>query len=209
MYSESVQEIIEKPLLEATSGVNVFFHASGREDIDARMLGNGRPFVAEVTRPKKRFIDLKKLEESINSYGKRKIEVLGLKPANKDIVRELKKGESTQKEYRVLIDFENKIETRDMRLLEDSLRNTLIKQETPLRVLHRRANLMREKYIYEVNVKKLSPKKAEMKIRCQGGLYVKELVTGDEGRTEPSISKILGNIAKPMKLDVLNVIMET
>jgi len=209
MYSESVQEIIEKPLLEATSGMNMSFHASGREDIDARMLGNGRPFVAEVTRPKKRFIDLKKLEEAVNSYGKRKIEVSGLKPANKDVVRELKKGESTQKEYRVLIDFENKIETRDVRLLEDSLRNTMIKQETPLRVLHRRANLMREKYIYEVNVKKLSPKKAEMKIRCQGGLYVKELVTGDEGRTVPSISTILGNKAKPMKLDVLNVIMET
>jgi tRNA pseudouridine synthase 10 len=59
-----------------------------------------------------------------------------------------------------------------------------------------------------VNVKKLSPKKAEMKIRCQGGLYVKELVTGDEGRTIPSVSAILGNKAKPLKLDVLNVIME-
>ena len=64
---------------------------------------------------------------------------------------------------------------------------------------------MREKYIYEVNVKKMSPRKAEMKIRCQGGLYVKELVTGDEGRTDPSVSEILNNKAKPVKLDVLNV----
>jgi len=81
-------------------------------------------------------------------------------------------------------------------------------QKTPLRVLHRRADLTREKYIYEVKVKKLSPKKAEMKVRCQGGLYVKELVTGDEGRTTPSVSEILKNRAKPIKLDVLNVIME-
>jgi tRNA pseudouridine synthase 10 len=58
-----------------------------------------------------------------------------------------------------------------------------------------------------VNVKKLSPKKAEMKIRCQGGLYVKELVTGDGGRTVPSVSEILKNRATPMKLDVLKVIM--
>ncbi|MCJ7767320.1 tRNA pseudouridine(54/55) synthase Pus10, partial [Candidatus Bathyarchaeota archaeon] len=65
-----------------------------------------------------------------------------------------------------------------------------------------------EKYIYEVNVKKLSPNKAEMRIRCQGGLYVKELVTGDEGRTANSVSEILNNKAKPLKLDVLNVIME-
>jgi tRNA pseudouridine synthase 10 len=67
--------------------------------------------------------------------------------------------------------------------------------------------MTREKYIYDVNVKKLSPKKAEMKIRCQGGLYVKELVTGDEGRTVPSVSEILNNKARPMKLDVLSVIM--
>jgi tRNA pseudouridine synthase 10 len=59
-----------------------------------------------------------------------------------------------------------------------------------------------------VKVKKLSPKKVQMKIRCQGGLYVKELVTGDEGRTVPNVSDILGNRAKPSKLDVLNVLME-
>jgi tRNA pseudouridine synthase 10 len=74
--------------------------------------------------------------------------------------------------------------------------------------LHRRADLIREKYIYEVKVKKVSLKRAEMKIRCQGGLYVKELVSGDEGRTVPNVSELLGNRAKPLKLDVLNVIME-
>jgi tRNA pseudouridine synthase 10 len=74
--------------------------------------------------------------------------------------------------------------------------------------LHRRADLTREKYIYEVKVKKLSLKKAEMKISCQGGLYVKELVSGDEGRTTPNVSDLLGNRAKPLKLDVLNIIMD-
>jgi len=34
------------------------------------------------------------------------------------------------------------------------------------------------------------------------------LVTGDEGRTTPSVSDFLENTAKPIKLDVLNVIME-
>jgi tRNA U54 and U55 pseudouridine synthase Pus10 len=33
-------------------------------------------------------------------------------------------------------------------------------------------------------------------------------VTGDEGRTANSVSEILNNKAKPLKLDVLNVIME-
>jgi tRNA pseudouridine synthase 10 len=208
MYPESVQEIIEGPFLSETNGVEASFHASGREDIDARMLGNGRPFVIEVIRPKRRFLDLKKIEKTVNVLGRGKVQVSGLEPANRDVVRRLKKGEGTQKEYRVLMEFESAIKAKDLDTLEKSLANTTIKQETPTRVLHRRANMTREKYIYEVNVKKLSPKKAQMKIRCQGGLYVKELVTGDEGRTVPSISGILKNRAKPVKLDVLNVITE-
>jgi len=207
MYLESVQEIIEKPFLKATKGLETSFHASGREDIDARMLGNGRPFVIEINRPQKRFLNLKKIEKAVNVNGKGKVEVTNLRPADRDAVRKLKKGESTQKEYRVLIEFEDKITPKDLHLIEEKLTNTMIKQQTPIRVMHRRADLTREKYIYEVNVKKLSPKKAEMKIRCQGGLYVKELVTGDEGRTTPSISEILKNKAKPMNLDVLNIIM--
>jgi len=208
-YPESVEEIIEQPFLEATDGVKASFHASGREDIDARMLGNGRPFVIETTKPRKRFLDLKKLEKAVNAYAKGKVKVSNLCFANRDVVRKLKKAESSQKGYRVIMKFENKITAGNLRLLEDKLRNTVIKQRTPTRVLHRRANLTREKYIYEVKVKKLSPKKAEMRIRCQGGLYVKELVTADDGRTKPSVSEILKNKAEPIELDVLNVFMKS
>jgi tRNA pseudouridine synthase 10 len=208
MYAESVQEIVEGPFLQATLGVKSSFHASGREDIDARMLGNGRPFVIEITEPKKRFLDLKKLMKEVNVQGKGKVQVSQLQFADKDVVRNLKKGESTQKEYRLIMEFEKQIAAKDLRLLEVRLTNALVKQRTPLRVVHRRADLTREKYIYEVNVKKMSPQKAEMKIRCQGGLYVKELVTGDEGRTIPNVSEILNNKAKPLKLDVLNILMD-
>lgn len=208
MYPESVEEIIEKPFLDVTKGVKASFHASGREDIDARMLGKGRPFVIEITQPKRRFLDLKKLEEAVNAYAKGKVEVSDLRFADKDVVRKLKRAESAQKEYCIIVEFENKITAKDLRLLEEKLTSTMIKQKTPVRVLHRRADLTREKYIYEVKVKKLSPKRAEMRVRCQGGLYVKELVTGDEGRTTPSVSEILKNKAKPIKLDVLNIIMK-
>ena len=208
MYKESVQEIIEGPFLKATEGLCASFHASGREDIDARMLGTGRPFVIEITRPRKRFLNLGQLQKEVNAAGKGKVRVSNLRPADKTVVRRLKKGESTQKEYRVLIEFENEITDRALHKVEKGLAKILIKQQTPLRVVHRRADITREKYIYEVDVKKLSLKKAEMKIRCQGGLYVKELVTGDEGRTIPNVSAILKNKAKPLKLDVLKVAME-
>ncbi len=208
LYPESVEELVSAPFLEAAEGEKTAFHASGREDIDARMLGSGRPFVVEVSKPKKRLLDLKKLEEAINKAAKGKVEISRLRFSNRDVVRKLKKAESAQKEYRVRIEFENEVSDEDMQLLEDKLNSTLIKQQTPLRVLHRRADLTRERYIYKVKVKKVSPKEAKMQVRCQGGLYVKELVSGDEGRTTPSVSELLKNQAKTLKLDVLNVIME-
>ncbi len=208
MYPESVEEIVEQPFLEAARSSKASFHAAGREDIDARMLGNGRPFVVEVDEPKKRFLNLSALQKAVNEHGKGRVSVSDLRLGDKSTVRRLKRGEMSQKEYRVLVGFENRILAENLRLLERTLNSTMIAQQTPNRVLHRRADLTREKYIYDVKIKKLSPKKAEMRIRCQGGLYVKELVTGDEGRTNPNISQILKNKAKPLKLDVLNVIME-
>jgi tRNA pseudouridine synthase 10 len=208
MYPESVEELASKPLLEAAEGEKTAFHASGREDIDARMLGSGRPFAIEISKPKKRFLDLKKLEAAVNANAAGKVEVSTLRFTTKDVVRRLKKAESAQKEYRVLVKFENEVSEEDLRHLEEKLSGASIKQQTPLRVLHRRADLTREKYIYKVKVKKVSLKRAEMEIRCQGGLYVKELISGDEGRTMPNVSELLGNRAKPLKLDVLNVIME-
>jgi len=206
-YPESVEELISEPILKATGGTKTSFHASGREDVDARMLGKGRPFVLEIAQPKRRFLDLKQIEEAVNTHAKGKVEVSRLRFVDKDFVRKLKRAESAQKEYRVTVEFEKEVTDADLELLEEKLTGAVIRQRTPLRVLHRRADLTREKYIYEVKAKRLSPNRAELKVRCQGGLYVKELVTGDEGRTTPSVSEILGNKAKPIKLDVLKVIV--
>jgi tRNA pseudouridine synthase 10 len=200
--------LVSKPFLEAAEGEKTAFHASGREDIDARMLGNGRPFVVEVSKPKRRFLDLAKLKDKINCDAEGRVEVSGLRFTDRDVVRKLKKAESAQKEYRVLIEFDRDVSKGDLQGLEEKLSGALIKQRTPLRVVHRRADLTREKYIYWVKVKKVSPKRAEMEVRCQGGLYVKELVSGDEGRTMPSVSELLGTGAKPIKLDVLDVILD-
>jgi tRNA pseudouridine synthase 10 len=208
LYAESVEELVSNPILDAAEGTESAFHASGREDVDARMLGTGRPFVIEISKPKKRSIDLKKVEEIINSTAKDKVEISRLRFSNRDVIRKIKKAENAQKEYRVLVVFDNEITDADMQLAEEKLNNITIKQQTPLRVLHRRADLTRERYIYKLKAKKVSLKEAEVQVRCQGGLYVKELVSGDEGRTTPSFTELLKNPAKTLKLDVLNVIMD-
>jgi tRNA pseudouridine synthase 10 len=208
MYSESVEEIIAGPVLEKTGGESVAFHAAGREDVDARMLGTGRPFVMEVKKPRRRFIDLQNLTELVNEHGRGKIEVSSLRSASKDDVKRLKRGEGAQKMYKVLIDFDRDVSDEELDAVTKTLTKASIRQQTPLRVLHRRADLIREKYIYETHLKRLAPNRAEMKIRCQGGLYIKELVSGDEGRTIPSVASIINVKATPLELDVLKVIME-
>jgi len=207
MYPESVEELIAKPILEVTLGDGTAFHAAGREDRDARMLGNGRPFVIEIKRPKRRNINLKSLERAINEHADGKVEVLDLRFGDKGDVRKLKEMEGSQKVYRVVIKFDREITKEEMIELERKLTGATIYQRTPVRVLHRRANHLREKRIYEVKVKRLSTDSIEMWVRCQGGLYVKELVTGDNGRTEPNVSKIVNAKAEPLELDVLDVII--
>jgi len=206
MYQESVEELIAKPVLERTLGEETSFHAAGREDRDARMLGRGRPFIIEVKRPKKRNIDLKDLERAINEYAAGKVKVLNLRFADKKMIRDLKSLEEAQKIYRVIVRFDREVTDEEISKLERELTNATIYQRTPIRVLHRRSDRVREKHIYEVKIKRLSKNTIKMRIRCQGGLYVKELVTGDRGRTNPSVSSIINAKAEPLELDVLNVL---
>jgi tRNA pseudouridine synthase 10 len=206
MYPESVEELIGEPIKKITKGTDISFHASGREDIDARMLGKGRPFIIEIKDPKKRFLDLKKLEETINQQAKNKISVSELYFATKDDVRKLKKAEKAEKIYRVIVKFNRDITDEEIALLEKTLTNRLIRQKTPTRVLHRRTDKIREKHIYKTKIKRLTSNTIRMKIHCEGGLYIKELITSDKGRTTPSVSQILNIEATPLKLDVLNIL---
>jgi len=207
-YPESVEEIIGNPALEMTQGEDIAFHGAGREDIDARMLGLGRPFVIEVKKPRKRFISLERLCSIVNANAKGKVEVSDLYFTNKDVVRKLKRSDEAQKLYKAIVAVDRPVTGRQLTALRKTLTGSLIEQKTPKRVIHRRADLMREKYIYKANVKRLTPNRFEIEIRCQGGLYIKELITGDDGRTVPSVAQILGVKAVPLELDVLGVYME-
>ena len=208
MYPESVEEIIGEPVRQQTIGEDIALHGAGREDIDARMLGRGRPFVIEVKKPKKRFLSLRKLAKTINENAQGKVKVSGLRFANKEWVRRLKKTEAADKVYRAIVEFDKAVLDKELAQIEKRLVNAVVRQQTPRRVLHRRADLVREKHIYEAKVKRLTPNRIELRLKCQGGLYIKELITGDEGRTTPNIAEIVGARATTVELDVLNVLMK-
>ena len=202
----SVEEFIGRPLLKLTEAEMVRLHGAGREDVDVLMLGNGRPFVAEVVKPKKRNIELERVKEMIREYSKGAIEVEDLRFTNRKTIAKLKAlSQHTTKLYRAVVTFENEVAESQLNLVEEVFRNKVIKQRTPLRVLRRRADKVRSKIVYEVKARKLSNGKVEFLIKCQGGLYVKELITGDEGRTKPSIAEVLENKPIEIVLDVLYI----
>ena len=71
-YPESVEELLSETVLKHTNGYEAKFHGAGREDIDVRMLGTGRPFVLEIKEPKIRKIDLERIAEEVAEVAKGK-----------------------------------------------------------------------------------------------------------------------------------------
>ena len=90
-----------------------------------------------------------------------------------------------------------------------SLRDLVLRQETPRRVLHRRANLVRRRTVRNcsVEISETGPmvRRFDLTVRVQSGTYIKELISGDEGRTNPSISALLRAPCDCAELDVLEV----
>lgn len=203
MYPETVEELIAGSVLKATKGKESKFHGAGREDIDVRMLGSGRPFVLEIKEPKIRNLDLKELNDEINNLNKDKIEVLNLKAVTKDRRSGVKsKTTDTYKIYRALVEVEENVDEDILKTL-NSIK--VVNQRTPIRVSHRRADKIRTREVKEIKINILDKKHFEMIINCSGGLYIKELISGDEERTKPSVASLLGFSAKCVELDVLEV----
>lgn len=201
LYKTSVQEIIEKPLLNATKSKSSAFHGSGREDIDARNLG-WRPFVIEMMKPVKRSIDLKKIERIINKS--KKVKVRDLKVVDgKEIIRKLK-TERIDKTYLVDVEFKDKIDRKFLKNLKILTKEPIL-QKTPLRVVHRRANKTRKRHVKKLSYKMVGVKRLQFKVRSEAGLYIKELITGDEGRTQPNVSDLINNKVKKLSLDVIKI----
>lgn len=200
LYPTSVQEIIDKPLLKAIGSKKSKFSAHGREDIDARCL-DYRPFVLELIKPAKRKIDLKKVEMEINKS--KKVKVKNLKIATREAIKKLK-FMKFDKTYLATVKFEKKIDRKKLRQLKDLMKEPIL-QRTPLRVVHRRADKFRRRKVKGISWQISGEKELKLKIRGETGLYIKELITGDEGRTKPNISEMLGNKVKKISLDVIKI----
>ena len=203
-YDQSVEGFTAPVVAAAMGGEEGVFHGAGREDVDARMLGTGRPFVIEVKEPTQRTPDLDAIETSINTEGNGAVEVEGLTFASHEMVERVK-GLDASKTYRATVAFDDRVSADDLNAAIDELDGTTVEQYTPNRVDHRRASLTRERTVYNIEATLEDPTTATVELHGEGGLYVKELISGDDGRTEPSLAGLLDVNATVDALDVLAV----
>ena len=204
LYDESVEQLTAPVVLDVMDGVEALFHGAGREDVDALMLGTGRPFVIEVKEPRRRVVDVDQLEGDINAFAEGKVEVEGLELATYDMVERVKELDAN-KTYRAEVEFGDDVTAEALAEALAELDGATVEQYTPHRVDHRRASLTRTRDVYDASGELHDPRHATVDIHGAGGLYIKELVSGDEGRTTPSLSGLLGVEAEVTALDVLAV----
>ena len=201
-FEDSVASIICRAFSRAFEG-KCIFKGAGREDVDVRMLGNGRPFIVEIKSPKRRRIDLEKIAEEINASGK--VEVLNLHFVSAKEAEEVL-TKNHRKEYLALVFVEDGVTPEEAEEVARKLRGLEIHQRTPWRVRKARADKVRVRKVHEAEARWIDEKHFELRLVTDGGLYIKELVSGDRGRTKPSVSDLLGKKAWCERLDVLNIL---
>ncbi len=204
LYEQSVEQIIAKPFMEQTGGLDEAFHGAGREDIDVRMLGSGRPFVLEIKHPLKRTIDFLLIENDIKKHYGDIVTIHNLTFTQKETIARLKEAHFS-KIYRVTIQCDHPFDKEKLIKVAETLRGNTIEQFTPTRVELRRALLTRKRKIFDCRVESVEMTRAVCIIEAESGTYIKELITGDNGKTQPNFSDLLNVSCTVCSLDVIEI----
>jgi tRNA pseudouridine synthase 10 len=201
---DSVQELIGWVAGKAFGTRKHRFHGAGREDVDVRMLGGGRPFVLELVDPKVFEVDLAELEAEINRRNPGRLEVRGLHWTEKSRVAILKETPHA-KEYEALVEVSGQL---DPARITDLLGKRIeVTQHTPDRVAHRRAELDRVRWVEFRAIEPAGPTgQWRVRLSTQHGTYVKEVLSGEGGNTQPSLASLLGLSCRCLELDVLAIL---
>ncbi|MEZ0227631.1 MAG: tRNA pseudouridine(54/55) synthase Pus10, partial [Planctomycetota bacterium] len=109
------------------------------------------------------------------------------------------------KRYRALCRSEQTIDPSRIESLAAKLLGVPIQQRTPQRVSSR-ADKVRPRHVLALAAKLVGPSELELELTTESGTYVKELVSSDEGRTEPSVASVLGVAISVAELDVLEIL---
>lgn len=200
-YSQnSVQQVIQTPFLKRFAAVEAKFHGAGREDLNVRCFAK-REFILELMKPKKRNVNLEELTTTVNQ-SQDKVEIFNLQFVSPD-KKEVIKNREADKIYRALVRLDIDVTKNDLLQLDNLV--GIVEQKTPSRVLKNRGDKLRTREIYQLLVEDITSQKIELIIKAEAGTYIKEFISGDDCRTQPSVAGLLNCSAKCEKLDVVSI----
>ena len=205
----SVEELLADCINGHVKATELKFLASGREDVDVRMLGSGRPFAIECCNPLTTKLSEEQMKTLENEFNKKELDISvhSLKIVSKNDIKNLKEGEEEKRKSYTALCVTSQPVHRDKFLELEKLVDLKLEQLTPIRVLHRRANAMRSKIIHKMSFSSdgLQGNMFRMNVETSAGTYVKEFVHGDFNRTKPCLRSLLGVDTDILALDVMEV----
>ena len=157
----------------------------------------------EVVDPAENDVDLVALAERICAEEGDRVRVAPFVVVARARVAELKEAKH-RKRYRAEVALETQVDDGPLAGLAG--RELEIIQRTPRRVVKRRADLERRRQVTIVRVDRIGPDRVELELECAHGTYVKEWISGDEGRSTPSFAELVGVEARCDVLDVLEIL---
>jgi len=191
----SVEELLGNALLPLFQAKDYALHASGREDVDVINLA-GRPFVIEMVKPRRK-PSIDEIRRVVQQPR------LGVWADVKRFITPLQVKLITDSHFDKLywVETDTCVDEEEVKVLEQL--KTVIKQRTPTRVERRRADVVRERRVLNLTVLNRCP--LVFTVEVEPGTYVKELVSGDNGRTRPSVAELLDRAVNCTELKVLDI----
>jgi tRNA pseudouridine synthase 10 len=185
--SNSVEDIIGSSLLKITKGDTTKFSWLGGEDKESLVLGNGRPFLLQVSNPKVRWL---KTNLTINENGIWS----ALKQQSPRLLFQLPSHFITK--TKITIQAEQDLPSESLATLSNVLENSEVSFKAKSKIV--------KKKIYSLKTQRIDEKRFVLTMVADGGLFIKQFVGGQD-YIEPSISKIIGMKCECMAFDILDV----
>ena len=193
----SVEGELVTHISELVNCGEIKFLSAGREDMDVRMLGSGRPFCLTLVNPvpDDSLPPPKTKDEFAQGVGARipnEIECgYGVSASGLEISWRVPNVEPKHvKCYRCIV-YCSRTVTQEMFERLRQVHDLEIIQRTPCRVAHRREMMNREKRVISLECQKVSEHFFVLDLKTSSGTYIKEFVNSDFGRTKPCLAELM------------------
>lgn len=196
---ENIQSIASKYFCKKFQAESCNFVWLGSEDENSLVEGTGRPFFAEVQRPKKR-LDGGDHSKPRLSFKSKDIKIFKISRLEKRIT------EVPQFDVKCVVHLVRKETDAPQELLVDEIQRNFT--EALVNVQLSRKYRVVQRLIHSIVA---TPSKdglrAELLITCEGGVPLKKLVTGQDDSVEPNLSNLLSqySIDQEKPFDILDV----